>query len=282
VALPPDEQVPGSPATFDVHLDNFEGPFDLLLTLIGNRRLDITEVALGQVTDDFIAYLKAMEAAEGAWNLGKASEFLVVAATLLDLKAVRLLPGSEVEDPEDLALLEARDLLFARLLQYRAYKEVAMVFGDRLAALSGSLPRQVPLEPQYAALLPELVFHLTPYELAAYAAHALASHAEPPEVDLTHLHAPLASVRVEAELVTRRLRSSGTVAFRQLVAGTSRQVLIVRFLALLELYRLGAVGFEQAEPLSELVVRWTGADDVEYVLAEGETEYMAATEEEPA
>src|SRR5487761_1233963 len=132
------------PGGFEVHLDVFEGPFDLLLALISKHKLDITEVALSQVTDEFIAYIRQRS---GGWDLDQVSYFLVVAATLLDLKAARLLPSGEVEDEEDLALLEARDLLFARLLQYRAYKEVAAIFAARMAAETQRHPRRVPLEP---------------------------------------------------------------------------------------------------------------------------------------
>ena len=128
------------PTTFEVHLGVFEGPFDLLLGLISKHKLDVTEVALSQVTDEFLAHIRAYG---GEWDLGQATEFLVVAATLLDLKAARLLPSGEVEDEEDLALLEARDLLFARLLQYRAYKEAAAVLAGRLSDESRRFPRHV-------------------------------------------------------------------------------------------------------------------------------------------
>ena len=260
-ATPPeaDGPAPVGSTGFEVHLDVFDGPFDLLLGLIAKHRLDITEVALAQVTDEFIAHIRA---AEGAWDLGQASEFLVVAATLLDLKAARLLPAGEVEDDEDLELLEARDLLFARLLQYRAYKQVAADLGARLADEGRRRPRAVVLEPQLAALLPELIWSLGPDELAVLAARALAARPEP-MVDTSHIHTPAVSVREQAAVLVERLRRGGTVTFRALVGDAgSTLVVVARFLALLELFREAAVAFEQAAPLAELTVRWTGADDL--------------------
>ncbi|WP_298459959.1 ScpA family protein [uncultured Cellulomonas sp.] len=244
-------------------MTNFTGPFDLLLGLIAKHQLDITEVALAQVTDEFIAHIRAAEAGgTGTWDLGQASEFLVVAATLLDLKAARLLPAGEVEDAEDLELLEARDLLFARLLQYRAYKQVAAGIAERLETEGRRFPRTVQLEPRFAALLPELVWRIGPHELAAMAARALAPRAGPPSVDVSHLHAPPVSVREQAALLVDRLRRGGASSFRALVADAgSTAVVVVRFLALLELFREGAVAFDQVTPLGELTVRWTGADD---------------------
>jgi segregation and condensation protein A len=259
-ATPPeaDGSAPVGSTGFEVHLDVFAGPFDLLLGLIAKHRLDITEVALAQVTDEFIAHLRA---AEGAFDLGQASEFLVVAATLLDLKAARLLPAGEVEDDEDLELLEARDLLFARLLQYRAYKEVAADIATRLADEGRRRPRAVTLEPQLAALLPELIWSLGPDQLALLAARALAPRAQP-VVDVSHIHAPAVSVREQAAVLVERLHRGGTVTFRALVGdAASTLVVVARFLALLELFREAVVSFEQAAPLGELTVRWTGADD---------------------
>lgn len=249
---------PGTPA-FEVHLENFSGPFDLLLSLIAKHQLDITEVALAAVTDEFIAHIRR----DGvAFDLGQASEFLVVAATLLDLKAARLLPSGQVEDAEDLALLEARDLLFARLLQYRAYKQVAGVLGERLATAGRRAPRAVSLDPHLAGLLPELVFALTPEQLAQLAARALTRPTTPPQVGLDHLHGARVSVAEQADLLVVRMRRSGTATFRDLVADAdSTLVVVARFLALLELFREAAVTFEQADALGELTVRWTGAQE---------------------
>ncbi len=249
---------------FEVHLDNFEGPFDLLLSLISKHQMEITEVALARVTDEFLAVVRAHET---DWDLSQASEFLVVAATLLDLKTARLLPQGEVEDVEDLELLEARDLLFARLLQYRAFKEVAGKVETMLEA-PRRMPRDVALEPHFAMLLPELVWSVTPEMLATLAAKALEPKA-PPTVSLSHLHNPAVSVRDQAHVVASRLQHSGSATFRSLVADAeSVHVVVARFLALLELFREAAVSFEQARSLGELTVRWTGGDEEVDVSAE--------------
>jgi segregation and condensation protein A len=247
----------GRSAPFEVHLDVFEGPFDLLLGLIGKHKLDITEVALARVTDEFVAHIRAKGT---EWDLGQASEFLVVAATLLDLKAARLLPSASVEDEEDLALLEARDLLFARLLQYRAFKQVADVMAARMAEAGRRHARDVSLEPHFASLLPELVMSITPDQLAAIAARALAPKAVP-TVGLEHLHAPAVSVREQAAVIVGRLRRQRSLTFRTLTSDAdSTLVVVARFLALLELFRDGSVAFEQVTPLGELTIRWTGSD----------------------
>ncbi|HEY5187097.1 MAG TPA: segregation/condensation protein A [Actinomycetes bacterium] len=263
-------------AEFLVHLENFDGPFDLLLGLIAKHKLDVTEVALSQVTDDFIAHIRA---AGPQWDLGQATEFLVVAATLLDLKAARLLPAAEVEDEEDLALLEARDLLFARLLQYRAYKEAAGWLAARMAEESVRHARAVGLEEQYAGLLPEVLLGLGPDELARLAARVLAPKPVQ-EVSLTHVHAPRVSVREQAAWLVQRLRQVKTSTFRALVADCPDTLHVVgRFLALLELYRESAVAFEQVSALGELHVRWTGSEDGELEV-EDEFEDQAAAEED--
>ena len=266
------EAVPG----FTVHLANFEGPFDLLLQLIARHRLDITEVALSVVTDEFIAHLRAGQEQQGAgrWDLEQTSQFIVVAATLLDLKAARLLPQGEVEDAEDLALLEARDLLFARLLQYRAFKEVSRWIAGTLAVQDRRFPRPGGLEEQFRALLPELRFTATADQLAWLAARALTP--EPAEqVSLSHLHQAKVSVREQAELVVAMLRERGAASFRDLIADAGeRLVVVARFLALLELFRERAVSFEQLTPLGELRVRWVAgeADSIE-ISAEFDTDH---------
>jgi segregation and condensation protein A len=243
---------------FEVHLDVFEGPFDLLLALISKHKLDITEIALSSVTDEFIAHIRAR--ADG-WDLDQASYFLVVAATLLDLKAARLLPAGEVEDEEDLALLEARDLLFARLLQYRAYKEVAAVLAARMVAWARRFPRRVPIEPRFAELLPEVLLGLGPAEFAAIAARTLAPR-KPPVVSTEHLHMPQTSVREQTEILAGRLRELGRATFRRLTsdcAGTYE--VVARFLAVLDLYRDGRVRLEQLTPLGELYVSWMAGQE---------------------
>ena len=245
-------------AGFEVHLDVFEGPFDLLLALISKHKLDITEVALSQVTDEFIGYISERS---DRWDLDQVSYFLVVAATLLDLKAARLLPSGEVEDEEDLALLEARDLLFARLLQYRAYKEVAGIFAARMTAAARRFPRRVPLEPRFAQLLPEVLLGLGPAEFARLAWLTLAPKT-PPTVSTEHIHIPLISIRDQARIIAARLRELGRASFRQLTAGAAGNYEVVAsFLALLDLYRDNMVSFEQIAPLGELYVTWIGTDD---------------------
>jgi len=246
---------------FSVRVGDFEGPFDLLLSLISKHKLEVTELALHQVTDEFISYIKAIKGSGREWDLDEASSFLVVAATLLDLKAARLLPSGEVEDEEDLALLEARDLLFARLLQYRAYKEVAAILADQMESAGKRLPRTVSLEPQFAALLPEVLIGLGADQFAALAAIALAPKDEP-QVGTGHLHVPKVSVREQATIIVNRLRKARTSTFRALI-GDADSVLVVvgRFLALLELYREHVVVFDQVAPLGDLTIRWTGSDD---------------------
>lgn len=245
---------------FAVRLDNFEGPFDLLLNLIAKHKLDITEVALSKVTDEFIAYVKA---GGPVWDLDQTTSFLLVASTLLDLKAARLLPQGDVEDEEDLALLEARDLLFARLMQYRAFKQVATLLETRLATEARRHPRQVGLEDRFATLLPEVLIGIGLEQFALLAARAL----EPKpvlEVSLHHIHAARVSVREQAAVVVDRLRRSGTMTFRALCGDSpDRLTTVARFLSLLELFREGAVAFDQVTPLGELTVRWTGAEDGE-------------------
>ncbi len=240
---------------FSVHLDNFTGPFDLLLQLISRHKLDITEVALSQVTDEFIGHIKA---AGADWDLDQTSQFVVVAATLLDLKAARLLPSGDIDDPEDLALLEARDLLFARLLQYRAYKQVAAYLAATLAAQGRRHPRDVGVEPRFARLLPEVTIPIDLDRFAALAARALAPR-QAEVISLAHLHAPAVSVRDQAVVIVDRLRRQATMTFRALTGDSPDMVTTVaRFLALLELFREGAVAFEQLTPLGELTIRWTG------------------------
>lgn len=243
---------------FSVKVGDFEGPFDLLLSLISKHKLEVTELALHQVTDEFIAYIKGKN---GEWDLDEASGFLVVAATLLDLKAARLLPSGEVEDEEDLALLEARDLLFARLLQYRAYKEVAALLAQQMETASKRLPRTVSLEPQFAALLPEVLIGIGLDQFAALAASALAPKTEE-QVGLGHLHVPKVSVREQAAVIVQHLRRTRTSTFRALVADADSTLVVVgRFLALLELYREHVVLFEQVVPLGDLTIRWVGSDE---------------------
>ncbi|TQJ21917.1 segregation/condensation protein A [Micromonospora zamorensis] len=252
--------LPAEPAStgFTVRLANFTGPFDLLLQLIGKHKLDVTEVALHTVTDEFIAYIRAMG---DNWDLDEASEFLLIAATLLDLKAARLLPSAEVEDEADLALLEARDLLFARLLQYKAYKEAAAYIAELEAVGGRRYPRAVSLEARYADALPDLVLGIGPQRLLKLAVKAMTPKPVP-EVSIAHVHMVRVSVREHAAILATRLRRAGTATFSLLCADCEATLEVVaRFLALLELYREGLVSFVQEQALEELTVRWTGPAD---------------------
>ncbi|BBA96495.1 hypothetical protein RVR_1820 [Actinacidiphila reveromycinica] len=270
---PGDAEPGGSGDRFTVRLANFEGPFDLLLQLIAKHRLDVTEIALSKVTNEFMAHLRSMGA---DWDLDQTTEFLVVAATLLDLKAARLLPAAEVEDEADLALLEARDLLFARLLQYRAYKQIAAIFAERLEQEALRHPRTVGLEPQHAELLPEVVLGIGPERFARLAVKAMQPKPRP-QVYVDHIHAPLVSVREQAEHVIALLRERGAASFGELTADAADTLTVVaRFLALLELYREKAVALDQEEALGVLQVRWTGATEDTAPLVTDEFDQEAA------
>ncbi|MFI9385894.1 segregation and condensation protein A [Kutzneria sp. NPDC052558] len=272
---------PGIPAEqsggkFTVKLTNFEGPFDLLLQLISQHQMDVTEVSLSRVTDDFIAHLKTLGE---QWDLDETTEFLVIAATLLDLKAARLLPAGDVEDEDDLALLEARDLLFARLLQYRAYKQVAALFGELEAGALRRYPRSVSLEDRYTELLPEVMIGMSPARFAELAA-AVFRPKPPPTVSLSHLHMGAVSVRAHAAILRVRLAEAGVATFGDLVADCENTIEVVaRFLALLELYRETVVLFEQDDALGELTLRWSGGS-LEEARAAAEVDRAFADEEE--
>ena len=254
MATRPDSlEVQGEFDLFAVSLPVFEGPFDLLLSLIARKKLDITEVALAQVTDEFIAFMKASP------DLSRTTEFLVVAATLLDMKAAHLLPSVDEEDNASEADLEARDLLFSRLLQYRAFKEAAKHIDARMGEYGSYVARDVPLEPHFATLLPELRWRTTLEDLARLAADALS--ATSPTVQVTHLHDPVVPVREQALLVSSMLAEVGRMTFHELVEDApTRAVVVSRFLALLELYRRGAVEFEQEGALGTLTIQWTGSE----------------------
>lgn len=244
---------------FSVHLSNFDGPFDLLLRLISRHKMDVTEVSLSMVTDEFISFIRALEASGEGWELDQATEFLVVAATLLDLKAARLLPSGDVDDEEDLALLEARDLLFARLLQYRAFKEIAATFNERISTADKSFARVVALDPSLAALLPEVLIGVGAARFAAIAERVLTPKVTP-TVAIQHLHMALISVAEESKVVVEALRHSKTLSFRNLISDAdSTLVVVARFLALLDLYRQGVLRFDQVIALGELQISWTGS-----------------------
>lgn len=249
---------------FNVKLNQFEGPFDLLLSLIAKHELEVTALALHIVTDDFLQYIKN----QGSdWDLDEATEFLVIAATLLDLKTARLLPSGEVEDEEDIARLEARDLLFARLMQYKAFKDVSIWLNDQLSIESKRFARSVSLEPQFANLLPEVLLGLGPNELARLAAKAMEVKTIP-SISLSHLHAPAVSVREQAGIIVERLRRVGATTFRSLISGVEVPVVVARFLAVLELFRESQVTLEQESPLADLYIRWVGSEQGEIELTD--------------
>lgn len=264
VMTAPEALIPG----FHVRLENFDGPFDLLLQLIAKHKMDVTEVALATVTDEFIGYIRKLEVDGEGWDLEKATEFLVVAATLLDLKAARLLPSGEIDDEADLALLEARDLLFARLLQYRAFKQIAIFLEERIVEAERSFPRAVSLDPHLAELLPEVVLGISPERFAALAERALTTREEL-SFSTTHLHLPLVSVAEEGQRMIPQIKSARKLTFRAIAADApSHLVVIARFLALLELFREGVVRFEQVIALGDLTVEWVGDESKAVVLSD--------------
>jgi len=259
ISLEESTDVNPASGAFSVHLDNFDGPFDLLLQLISRHKMDVTEVALSAVTDEFIAFIHALENSGEGWELDQATEFLVVAATLLDLKAARLLPSGDVEDEEDLALLEARDLLFARLLQYRAFKQIAATFSERIQIAEKSFPRVVALDPALSALLPEVLIGVGAARFAAIAERVLTPKTTP-VVALEHLHSAMVSVTEESKRVVQALRAGKSMSFRNLISDADNTLVVVaRFLALLDLYRQGVLRFEQVIALGELQISWTGS-----------------------
>lgn len=249
---------------FNVKLSQFEGPFDLLLTLIAKHELEVTALALHIVTDDFLQYIKNQGS---EWDLNETTEFLVIAATLLDLKTARLLPSGEVEDEEDIARLEARDLLFARLMQYKAFKDVSYWLNIQLSVEAKRYPRSVSLEPQFANLLPEVLLGLGPNELARLAARAMEVKTIP-TISLTHLHASTVSVREQAGIIVERLRRVGASTFRSLITSVEIPVVIARFLAILELFRESQITLEQESPLADLFIRWVGAEQGEIAVTD--------------
>jgi segregation and condensation protein A len=259
ISLEESTDVNPTSGAFSVHLENFDGPFDLLLQLISRHKMDVTEVALSAVTDEFIAFIHALETSGQGWELDQATEFLVVAATLLDLKAARLLPSGDVEDEEDLALLEARDLLFARLLQYRAFKQIAATFSERIQLAEKSFTRVVALDPALSALLPEVLIGVGAARFAAIAERVLTPKTTP-VVALEHLHSAMVSVAEESKRVVQALRAGKSVSFRSLISDADNTLVVVaRFLALLDLYRQGVLRFEQVVALGELQISWTGS-----------------------
>lgn len=261
----------GAPTPFHVHLGEvFDGPFDLLLGMISKSKLDVTEISLATVTDEFIAHIRTAREQASQWDLSQATEFLLIAATLLEIKAARLLPNTKGEGSEDLELIEARDLLFARLLQYRAFKDIARFFDERMETEGRLIARQAGLEDRFAKLLPELVMNVTPEQLAIIAARALTPKA-PPTVDVDHLHHAQVSVREQASILTVRLRHGRPMSFAELVKDAENNLIVVgRFLALLELFKESAIEFEQEHQLAPLTVTWTASPDADIFISDNE------------
>jgi segregation and condensation protein A len=238
-------------SSYTVSVGAFEGPFDLLLHLIARHKVDIYDVSLSQITDDYMTVLRQMD----VLDLDVTTEFLVVAATLLELKAARLLPGEDDPELEELAL-EARDLLYARLLDYRTFKEASAWLGARLGAHRGYLPREVGLEAPFTRVVPDAPLPVGAGELAALAARALAERGEP-IVDVSHLQPVRMTVREAAAMVVDELdRADGAATFVELTAGCRHRIeVVVFFLALLELYKFEHVELEQPERFGDLRVR---------------------------
>lgn len=281
VSLEESKDVNAVAGAFSVHLDNFDGPFDLLLHLISRHKMDVTQISLSLVTDEFIAFIRALEASGEGWRLDQATEFLVVAATLLDVKAARLLPSGEVDEEEDLALLEARDILFARLLQYRAFKEIAATFSQRITTADKFFPRVVALDPTLSALLPEVLIGVGPQRFAAIAERVLTPKSSP-IVSVEHLHVALVSVAEESRVVVEALRRSKSMSFRNLVSDADNTMVIVaRFLALLDLYRVGVLRFDQVMALGELQISWTGSEYGEVEITDEFDIPVVVEDEEP-
>ena len=264
---------------FALDIDGFSGPFDLLLRLISRHEFDIIELAISTVTDEFIAYVRQLDE---RGQLEESSQFIGVAATLIDIKVAELLPRGEVVDPEDVALLEARDLLFARLLQYRAFKQAAEWLSTKLGEESGRHSREVPIDLRAFAAVPEVELRLSPDDLAALAI-AVLTPKDVPTVGLAHLHAPAVSIREQAGIVVSALRRRGHASFGELIAdATARGDVVARFIAILELYRANAVAFEQIEPLGPLDIRWVADSWDDERLASLGQEYDHAPEKEEA
>ncbi|MFD1720654.1 segregation and condensation protein A [Amnibacterium endophyticum] len=253
----PERSVEPAAEVFRVRVGGFDGPFDLLLDLIGRHELEVTALSLSAVTDEFLAHLGRLGDAVG---LETQSSFLVVGTTLLDAKIAGLLPQGEAVDPEAVAVLEARDLLFARLLQYRAYREASAWFGDAFETEASRHAHPGSLEDRVRPAAPPAE---VPLDLAAFALLA-ASALTPrpvPTVGTDHLHAPPERVRLHAAEVVALLRDGRPRAFLELTGpDATRAVVVARFLAVLELHRQSAIVLEQVDPLGALVVRWTATD----------------------
>lgn len=242
------------PSSYTVAVGAFEGPFDLLLQLIARRKVDIYDIPIAEITDDYLGVIRGMDAVD----LDTTTEFLVVAATLVELKAARLLPMDDDSELDALAL-ESRDLLYARLLEYRTFKQASVWLAERLDALGGYTPRTAGPDPVFAGIRPPLLFTTTADELAVIAGRACAEQLQP-QVDVSHLQPVRMTVREAADLVMDELgRASGRASFRELTAGCRHRVEVIAcFLALLELYKSDHIELHQAGTFADLRIEAGG------------------------
>lgn len=246
---------------FRVNLEVYSGPFDALLGMIANNRLELTEVSLSSITEEFLTYVRGLDFTK---NMDEASAFLDIASILVEAKSVAILPGGEdsQHDEQSLEVLRERDLLFARLLQYRAYKQAAGDFRARIAANSGRFPHPAAMDEGVAAMLPELVWTLTPLELARLTAQVIAN-APAPEVSIHQLHVPLVDLRAQSLVVRDRLiaalesKGDQSISFSELTRDcTSRIEVVARFMAVLVFFKQGVLQYQQDGPFAELHLRW--------------------------
>lgn len=252
---------------FQVNLEVYSGPFDALLGMIANNELELTEVSLSSITEEFLTYVRGLDFTK---NMDEASAFLDIASILVEAKSVAILPGSEdsQHDEQSLEALRERDLLFARLLQYRAYKQAAGDFRARIAANSGRFPHPAAMDEAVAAMLPELVWTLTPIELAQLAAQVIAN-APASEVSIHQLHVPLVDLRAQSLVVRDRLiaalefKGDQSMSFSELTRDcTSRIEVVARFMAVLVFFKQGVLQYQQDGPFAELHLRWVpGVDE---------------------
>lgn len=256
-----------STSGFQVNLEVYSGPFDALLGMIANNKLELTEVSLSSITEEFLTYVRGLDFTK---NMDEASAFLDIASILVEAKSVAILPGSEdsQHDEQSLEALRERDLLFARLLQYRAYKQAAGDFRARIAANSGRFPHPAAMDEAVAAMLPELVWTLTPLELAQLAAQVIAN-APASEVSIHQLHVPLVDLRAQSLVVRDRLiaalefKGDQSMSFSELTRDcTSRIEVVARFMAVLVFFKQGVLQYQQDGPFAELHLRWVpGVDE---------------------
>ena len=252
---------------FRVNLEVYSGPFDALLGMIANNRLELTEVSLSSITEEFLTYVRGLDFTK---NMDEASAFLDIASILVEAKSVAILPGGEdnQHDEQSLEVLRERDLLFARLLQYRAYKQAAGDFRARIAANSGRFPHPAAMDEGVAAMLPELVWTLTPLELARLTAQVIAN-APASEVSIHQLHVPLVDLRAQSLVVRDRLiaalesKGDQSISFSELTRDcTSRIEVVARFMAVLVFFKQGVLQYQQDGPFAELHLRWVpGVDE---------------------